>query len=326
MRLFVFFVSVGEELPPPQNVDFITLNTNYMLKWDWDKSETASKYQVVSFSVQYISKYKLKSNNWSTACDETSYKSCDLTGCNLNYWGFYVLRVRSNGNFSHSDWVWKEFCPEKHAALGPPSKVELAAALNNLDVSISDPLTSSNYSMKEKLPKLYYYIVYWEHNGNKQLLQPQIVNTSANMVTFPARKSWTWYCVRVQSRSDHPSKRSKFNLPHCILTDGTIPWWQTVVYFLGSLVMGCAVVLLLLYIFFRCYKTFKATFYPLIQLPPSFEKYPLDSFGSDIPCLLSTEYEAELFCDKVTISAKPTEYHGHSSKVLPMSSFGPGAS
>ncbi|XP_019731223.1 interferon alpha/beta receptor 1b-like [Hippocampus comes] len=314
---------VIEALPPPRNVVLMTMNTNYTLKWGWN--ETTSKTEAVSFSVQYISKYKLESkkrHNWSIACDKTSSKFCDLTAYNLHYLGIYMLRVRTNDNHSHSDWVQKEFCPEKHAAVGPPSKVELAVSVNNLDVFISDPLTNSNRSMKVNLPKMYYNIVYWEHHANKRIPQPQIMNTSTNMVTLTDLKFWTLYCVRVQSRSDRPDKSSKFNLPHCIQTDGFIPWWQTVVYFLGSLVMSCTVVLLLLYILFRCYKTFKATFYPLIQLPQIFQKYPLDPLGSDIPCLLPVESEAELFCDIVTICPKPPEHHSHSSKDPSMPPFG----
>ncbi|XP_061143628.1 interferon alpha/beta receptor 1b-like isoform X10 [Syngnathus typhle] len=326
--------NVSEHLPPPQKVDFITLNTNYTLKWEWNRA--TSKSQAVSFSVQYMShfteegarvnrksgKYKLESKKryyWSNACDKTFSKSCDLTAHNLHYLGFYMLRVRTNDNSSHSEWVQKEFCPEKHAAIGPPSKVELAVAVNNIDVFISDPLTSSNRSMRQNLKKLHYYIVYWEHNVDKQVLQPQIIHTSAQMVTLPDLNYWTLYCVRVQSCSDHPDKRSKFNLPYCIQTDGHTPWWQTVMYFLGSLLMACTVVLLVLYILFRCYSIFKATFYPLIQLPSFFHKYPYDYFGSDIPCLLSMESEAELFCDRVTICEKAID---HSSKVPPMSSLG----
>ncbi|KAM9802204.1 interferon alpha/beta receptor 1-like isoform 9-T20 [Syngnathus typhle] len=265
--------NVSEHLPPPQKVDFITLNTNYTLKWEWNRA--TSKSQAVSFSVQYMSKYKLESKKryyWSNACDKTFSKSCDLTAHNLHYLGFYMLRVRTNDNSSHSEWVQKEFCPEKHAAIGPPSKVELAVAVNNIDVFISDPLTSSNRSMRQNLKKLHYYIVYWEHNVDKQVLQPQIIHTSAQMVTLPDLNYWTLYCVRVQSCSDHPDKRSKFNLPYCIQTDGHTPWWQTVMYFLGSLLMACTVVLLVLYILFRCYSIFKATFYPLIQLPSFFHK------------------------------------------------------
>ncbi|XP_061698323.1 interleukin-10 receptor subunit beta isoform X3 [Syngnathoides biaculeatus] len=263
--------------------------------------------------------YKLKSmkHNWSDACDNSPSKSCDLTWCDLHYLGIYMLRVRANENLSHSNWVEKEFCPEKHAAVGPPSKVKLAPTENNLDVCISPPLASSKNSMKNVLTKLYYYIAYWEHSVEKQVLQPQIVNTNSNMVTLRDLKPWTLYCVSVQSRSDLHNKSSKFYLPHCIHTEGTIHWWQTVLYFLGSLLMGGSAVLLLMYIHFRCYMTFKATFYPLIQLPPFFQKNHLDTLGSDIPCLLSMESEAEGFCEKVTICAKPMEYQ--SPKAPPMS-------
>lgn len=62
-------------------------------------------------------KYKLKSSRkkptWSVACEEKPDRSCDLTEFDLHYLGIYMLRVRANLNGNHSDWVQKEFCPDK---------------------------------------------------------------------------------------------------------------------------------------------------------------------------------------------------------------------
>lgn len=55
------------------------------------------------------------------------------------------------------------------AAVGPPSKVDLAPAGSDLDVFISDPLTSTNSSMKEKLDQMYYLILYSERSGDTQV-------------------------------------------------------------------------------------------------------------------------------------------------------------
>lgn len=53
--------------------------------------------------------------------------------------------------------------------MGPPTKVDLSPAGSDLDVVISDPLTSTNNSMKDNLPKLYYHILYWERSVNTQV-------------------------------------------------------------------------------------------------------------------------------------------------------------
>ncbi|XP_054644295.1 interleukin-10 receptor subunit beta isoform X2 [Dunckerocampus dactyliophorus] len=262
-------------------------------------------------------KFKLESkkrHSWTTACHNTANKSCDLSGCGIHYLGVYMLRVRANANVNYSDWVLKEFCPDKHAAIGPPSKVDVDSDGSSVCVYISDPLTSSNGSMKDEIPKLYYNILYWECNVDKQVLKPHVLNSSVSMVTLPNLKSWTRYCVRVQSRYDLYNKSSEFTLPHCIQTEGTIPWWQTFLYSLGSLVMVFVVVLPFFYILLKIFNTLKAAFYPMIQFPPFFQEYLHDSFGSDTPCLLSLGSEEELCCDKVTIYAKPLEFHCLSSE------------
>lgn len=55
------------------------------------------------------------------------------------------------------------------AAIGPPTKVELAVTGGHLDVSISAPVTSTNTSMMELLPDMYYTIIYWEQSTDKQV-------------------------------------------------------------------------------------------------------------------------------------------------------------
>lgn len=317
--------AVGAELAPPENVTIITLNTNYTLSWDWDQS--SAKNHAVNFTTQYVAKYKLKSKKknpiWSTVCEETSHRSCDLTKLNLYYLGIYVLRVRANVNGRLSDWTLKEFCPDKDAAVGPPSKVDLSPAGSDLDIFITDPLTSTNSSMKDHHPELYYHILYWERSGDRQPLKTQMLTSSANMVTLPNLKAWTWYCVSIQSCYDFYNKSSSFTSPHCMQTEGVIPWWQILGYFLVSLVSCFVVMLLLLCGFFWFVKTLKAMLYPSIQLPPHFQ-YLHDSPGSDIPHLLTPDSDSDLLCDKVTVCPEPLvlEIHEPPPEVLPAPPLG----
>ncbi|TKS66814.1 Interferon alpha/beta receptor 1a [Collichthys lucidus] len=210
---FPLSVSGAAELAAPQNVTMVTLNTNYMLSWDWDPSAAGS--HGVTFTTQYVGKFKLKykSPKWSMVCENTPQTSCDLTDLNLHYLGIYVFRVRASADGRHSDWVLKEFCPDKDAAVGPPSKVELSVAEGFLEISISDPLTNTNTSMKDKLRELYYHIVYWEGSPGIQTL-----DSKKTLVTLSNLKSWTWYCVMVQSRSDFYNKTSSFTSPQCMQT------------------------------------------------------------------------------------------------------------
>ncbi|XP_060944456.1 interferon alpha/beta receptor 1b-like [Limanda limanda] len=305
--------AVGPELAPPRDLIMITLNTNYALSWDWDQNHTES--HAVTFTTQYVGKYKLESQktspNWSPACEAKSRRSCDLTMRGLHYLGIYVLRVRANANGHHSKWVQLEFCPDKNAALGPPAKVDLAPAGSDLDVFISEPLTSINTSMKEHLSEMYYHILYWEHPEDSKALRTQTLSSEAKLVTLPGLKAWTLYCVSIQSCNDFYNKSSSFTSPQCMQTEGNTPWWQIILYFVGSLVIFFLVMLFILYGPFWCYKTLKATLYPSNQLPPHFKEYIYDSPGSDIPRLLTPGSESELLCDNVIICAEPTALEIH---------------
>ncbi|XP_075937159.1 interferon alpha/beta receptor 1b-like isoform X2 [Anarhichas minor] len=310
-----FQTNADAELKPPENLTMITMNTNYALSWDWDQSSSES--HAVSFTTQYVARYKLskkKTPLWSTACEKTSRRSCDLTELSLYFLGMYVLRVQADVNGHVSDWGQKEFCPDQDAALGPPTKVDLSPAGSDLDVFISDPLTSTNDSMKKKHPELYYHTLYWERS---QALRTRTLNSSANIVTLPDLKAWTWYCVSVQTCYDFYNKKSSFTAPHCMQTEGAIPWWQIVGYFLVSLVLCFLVMLLSLYGSFWCYKTLKATLFPSVQLPTPFQ-YPWDCSRSDIPRLLTPDSDSELLCDKVTVCPEPPvlEIHIPPSEVL----------
>ncbi|KAM4609095.1 interferon alpha/beta receptor 1a-like isoform 2-T2 [Polymixia lowei] len=296
--------AVQGELAKPQNLTMITMNTQYSLSWDWDWDQSTRESHVVTFTAQYLAKYKLMrvKKDWTTVCKSRPSHRCDMTDSNLHYMGIYVLRVRANAGQLHSGWVQKDFCPDKDAALGPPSKVDLAPAGSTLDVSISDPLTSTNGSMKDTIPAMYYHIIYWERSVDPQGLKTEVIDSSVNLVTLPDLKPWTWYCVSVQSRYDYYNKSSGFTSPHCMQTEGATPWWLIFLYFVASLVICFVGVLLPLYGFFRCYRVLKATLYPSIQLPPHIQEYLRDSSpGSDMPRLLTPDSESELICDRVSI-------------------------
>ncbi|XP_019208370.1 interferon alpha/beta receptor 1b isoform X2 [Oreochromis niloticus] len=314
--LLLFFCggADGSEVPPPQNVTTKTLNTNYTLSWDW--APGAAGTHAVTFTTQYVPRYQLrfkkkKTPNWITACNQTSHRSCDLTRFNLHYLGIFVLRVQATVDGQHSEWAQKEFCPDKEAALGPPSNVTLAPAGSDLDVVLTDPLTSNNTSMREHVPDLYYHVQYWERQADGQASPHKQLRINTTMVTLPGLKAWTWYCVRVQSRYDFYSKISDFTVPHCMQTEGSIPWWNIFLYFLGSLLFFFLIVLGTIYSLFRCCKTVKDVLNPSDQMPSHLKKYLCSSPGSDIPRLLTPDSESELLCEGVTICPPPAVLESH---------------
>ncbi|XP_041856718.1 interferon alpha/beta receptor 1b-like [Melanotaenia boesemani] len=290
------------ELAPPRDVNMVTLNTHYSLNWVWDQS--AAEANTVNFTTEYLSKYRLKrkSPTWSTACEATSARSCDLTQFNLHYLAIYMIRVRASVNGRHSSWVSVEFCPDKDARVGPPSKVELTPDESAFQVSISDPLTSINTSMREHLPDLYYHILYWERSVEGQALPQHMLSKKVNVVNVLDLKAWTRYCVSVQTRYDFYNKSSCFSPPVCVQTEGAVRWWQITGYFLGALMVCFLVVLSSTYGSFWCFKTCKDMFFP--KMSSGLKEYLFDPLGSDFPHLIS-DSEPELLCVNVTICPKP---------------------
>ncbi|KAG7239127.1 hypothetical protein INR49_030007 [Caranx melampygus] len=278
---------VSAELPPPHNLTMITLNTNYTLSW--------KKYEL---------KLKKKSPKWFTVCKETSLRSCDLTPLELHYLGTYMLRVRASVNECHSNWAMREFSPDQDADVGPPTNVSLAPAGSALDVLITDPLTSTNVSMREQAKDLIYNIVYWERFAETET---QTLNSDANVVTLPNLKAWTWYCVSVQTRREYYNQRSSFTPPLCMKTAGNSPWWLIFLCFLASLLVSFLLMLLLLYSPYWCYKTVKTTLYPTNHMPAHFMEYLCDPPSSDLPRLLTPDSQSELLCDKVMVCPEPED-------------------
>ncbi|KAL0985546.1 hypothetical protein UPYG_G00158450 [Umbra pygmaea] len=299
----------------PQNVSVDSQNTQYILTWAWDKSTAGNN---ATFTAEYIPAFKLQKKRqvWITVCSGTRETFCDFTNSELLYLGMFEFRVRASIDGRNSDWVRKEFCPHKDAALGPPSRVELTPAGNLLDVSISPPLTSTNGSMSDVIFSLYYRIQYWSQAEDPQGRKPKEIQTSITLVTLPELEAWTRYCVMVQSCYDYYNKSSRYTAAKCMQTEGDTPPWQILLYFLLSLVVCFLLVLLPCYIAFRFCRVLKSTFYPSNQLPLHIQEYLCGSSGSDLPRLLTPESEAELCCDRLTVIPEVVLLEVHTSPPL----------
>lgn len=298
------FISGELVVPPPMNLTLHAVNTDYTLHWDWIERRTAT------FTVQWISKFKLKIHNrpkkWKMACEEISIMSCDLTPLDLHYLCIYTLRVRANMNGHYSEWVQKDFAPAKDAAVGPPSSVVVSPVDSVLEVSILEPQTSVNTSMKEHIQSLYFRFQYWERHTDPQGLRKSAMDSASTVVTLQDLKSWTWYCVSVQSRSLEPIRTSAFTAPVCKRTQGGLPWWQIFLYFLASLTACFLLVLVIPIGCFHCYKVFKNIFNPSVPWPIF-----LDQGVS--PELLSPVCHSELLCDDLTVSPESDRLQIHES-------------
>ncbi|KAJ8282235.1 hypothetical protein COCON_G00047540 [Conger conger] len=303
LMFFGHVSKVSALLPRPENVTLETLNTHYVLAWAWNPDRGCTGNQKPTFTAQYLPKFKLRSKKrvWTSACTDTSDAYCDFTSCDLHYLGMYVLRVRARCAGRNSEWAQLDFCPDKQAHLGPPSKVVVIPGIRLLEVQISDPLTSKNTSMKETYPELYYLIMYWKDTQNV-VKDYHYLNTSINIVTLPDLEPWAVYCFRVQSRYNFYNKISSFSQMLCQQTTDRTPLWQILLWFLASLVLCFLCVLLPSYGLLKFYWLVKATFFPNCQLPDNIQEYLYDSSpDSDRPRLLTPESEVEVCCDSLDV-------------------------
>ncbi|XP_042619198.1 interferon alpha/beta receptor 1a-like isoform X2 [Cyprinus carpio] len=261
--------AVLTDLRCPENVSTVdSLNTRYVLRWDWPH-ETAV-HQNVTFTAQYIAErlYRKPRHEkyWTTVCVDVLEHRCDFTGAELQYLALYLLRVCTNTPQQSSKWIQIRFCPDKHAALGPPSSVRLRSVKEHLEINIIDPLTSTNQSMKTLLDNnLSYLIQYWRRSEEPQ--KAKVLRTKNNVVMLSDLDRQTWYCVRVQSHYDFYDKTSVFSDTHCTRTGGQMPHWQIFLYFLISLLLCFLLVLLLSFCFYKMFTLLKSTFCPAIHLP-----------------------------------------------------------
>ncbi|XP_056088605.1 interferon alpha/beta receptor 1a-like, partial [Rhinichthys klamathensis goyatoka] len=290
----------------PQNLSVQSLNTQYVLRWDWDDDQQSAINEPLTFTAQYLSAVNSRKaphkQNWSTVCADVLERHCDFTDAGLRYLGINLLRVRANTAEQFSNWTSINFCPDKEADLGPPSSVKLTSVKGDLEINIADPLSSTNESMKTLAENMSYLIHYWKRPQGYQ--KAEVLKTKNNVVMLSELDRWTWYCVRVQSRYDIYNKTSVFSDTHCIRTEGLTPYWQICLYFLLALLI-CLYFLLALLVWFSFYKVFKSLksiFYPNVHLPHHIQELWLSD--SETPHLLPPRCSGSVWDQLDMISAE----------------------
>ncbi|XP_067299074.1 interleukin-10 receptor subunit beta isoform X2 [Pseudorasbora parva] len=268
--LLINLTTAVRALAPPLNLSLQTLNTQYVLLWDWAADLRSSMNETPTFTAQYLPAYQTRKGadkqNWGSVCVDVSERRCDFTNADLNYFGLYCLRVRANTAQSFSSWTSIDFCPDKEANLGPPSSVRLTAVKGDLQISIADPMSSRNQSMRtNEAQDMYFLIQFWKETDGSQ--KPVVLKTKNNVVTLSELDSWTQYCVRVQSCYDFYNKASVFSETQCTSTKGSTLYWQILLYFLLSLLLCFLLPLLVWFCFYKMFLFLKSVFYPNVHLP-----------------------------------------------------------
>uniref|UniRef100_A0AAV2JCK9 Uncharacterized protein n=1 Tax=Knipowitschia caucasica TaxID=637954 RepID=A0AAV2JCK9_KNICA len=304
LSLPLLALGLGLLVPPPHDVTVRAVNTNYCLVWNW----TGPEGHEVSFTTQYIGKFKLNRPNdpkWWPACDGSPLMTCDLNPLKLHYLGIYCLRVRAAVGGVFSPWRHVEFTPGEDAAVGPPSRVTVSAAGAGLEVSVLEPQTNNNTSMKEHIPFLSFRYTFWEQQPQSVLAsthtgqQPQMfhVDSDKTVVVLENLKSWTVFCVKVKSRTTNPNRTSRYSPPHCLSTNGSLHWWQVALIFLSSLCVALLLGLGLVLGGFQANRVFKQSCLYKATPPDFLKEFQVS------PEPLCPDFDSELKCDLLTLTS-----------------------
>ncbi|KAL4681605.1 hypothetical protein H8959_007082 [Pygathrix nigripes] len=189
------FTRVENELPPPENIEVIVQNQNYVLKWDYT-------YANMTFQVQWLHAF-LKRNPGNHLYKWKQIRECEnvkTTQCvfpqNIFQKGIYLLRVQASDGNNTSFWSEEiKFDTEIQASLLPPV-FNVRSLSDSLCISIGAPQRSENKPVIQDYP-LIYEILFWE---NASKAERKIIEKKTD-VTIPNLKPLTVYCVKARAHS-----------------------------------------------------------------------------------------------------------------------------
>uniref|UniRef100_A0A4W5KRP7 Fibronectin type-III domain-containing protein n=1 Tax=Hucho hucho TaxID=62062 RepID=A0A4W5KRP7_9TELE len=234
--ILVLFPSVFTALPRPYNVKMDAVNTQYIMRWDWNHS-MANHNITLSYS-------RSDERSYTEKCIGITEERCDFSR-ELDYSGSYILRVRAEGRGQMSDWYWLIFIPDEHADLDPPSHVVFVPGDAMVTVSFKEPMTEQNTPMRSVLDSMFFRLQYWEkHSPSKK--QEKVFDTTEGTL-FPL-KPWTEYCLQVNAFSKPFNKTSPYTQQQCVRTLGHPPVWKVLLAFLGCVTLMTTVPV------YRCHK------------------------------------------------------------------------
>ncbi|XP_023046424.2 interferon alpha/beta receptor 1 isoform X2 [Piliocolobus tephrosceles] len=182
--------TVENELPPPENIEVIVQNQNYVLKWDYT-------YANVTFQVQWLQNPGNHLYKWKQIpdCENVKTTQCVFPQ-NIFQKGIYLLRVQASDGNNTSFWSEEiKFDTEIQASLLPPV-FNVRSLSDSLRISIGAPKRSENKPVIQDYP-LIYEILFWE---NTSKAERKIIEKKTD-ATIPNLKPLTVYCVKARAHS-----------------------------------------------------------------------------------------------------------------------------
>ncbi|XP_018104378.1 interferon alpha/beta receptor 1 isoform X2 [Xenopus laevis] len=255
--------------PYPENVTIDALNTNYMLKWDWDDS----LYPNVTFSVEMVAEGAF-SDGWKqvNGCENISMLHCDVSS--IYIFGTYNFRIAAsfdNKNRTLSRAL--RFHPLQDTTIGPPSDMSTELLATMLQIKLLEPKAFHNNYLKNTCD-WEYNLIYWKDSKSDR--EEKSVKEKLGRFAIEVESSTT-YCMKACVECQDSKRRGLFSKKQCITTGaGARTVWSVGIGigFLVSIVVSAVVVYLCACPFKRY---IRHIFYPAGKLPSSIENGMLDS-------------------------------------------------
>ncbi|XP_067299118.1 interleukin-10 receptor subunit beta-like isoform X2 [Pseudorasbora parva] len=221
-----------ESVPIPENVSVKSLDMGLVLKWDPPQNAANKVFN-------YTAEVRGWRDGYKPVCVRISSLSCDFTD-DINAFGIYALRVRTELHGDASDWVETEVIEvDKITEISAP-RVELTSRKGQTEVDITDPPMRKN-NLREIFIHISYYIRFWKKGEGKK----KVLVSQHNRVTLPDLEPLVNYCVEVAVLCQDYNKKGQFSNTTCVTNSpsGEVEPWSPAVVTLGSLV---AIVLIFL--------------------------------------------------------------------------------
>eukprot|EP00079_Xenopus_tropicalis_P033118 XP_017946889.1 PREDICTED: interferon alpha/beta receptor 1 isoform X2 [Xenopus tropicalis] len=270
--------------PYPENVTMEALNTNYMLKWDWDYSQHPN----VTFSVENNSEIWPGKWNQVQGCENISRRNCDVSG--IYIYGKYNFRVAAsldNNNRTLSRAL--RFNPEKDTVIGPPSNVSTELYGTKLHVNVLKVEAFHNDDLKNYCD-WEYNLIYWKDSASDR--EEKTLNEKVGRFTIEVEASTT-YCLTVRVVCQTHNRSGLFSETQCITTGAdALPVWSAGIVI--GVLLSVVLTAVLVYLCACPLKRYvKHIFYPTGKLPSSIESGMFDS-RVKIPFVLQEEEPTDL--------------------------------
>ncbi|XP_056415480.1 interferon alpha/beta receptor 1-like isoform X2 [Hyla sarda] len=252
---------------PPNNLRMEALDLSYLLKWDWNFTQSPN----ATFSVERCTYHDGKCTTIKD-CENITSTQCYCLG--VHFSGESILRVS----------VYHPQREEKSSniilfnptidILGPPKDLMMRIVGNELDINVSTPEGFKNDEIRCLCDRWTTHLEYWTNSSHSS------EDKEEPFFKIKSLEPSTTYCAKAKMQCAGSNRSSQYSEVYCITTD---PKSYLFAWIIGFAFLGIVVISVVVYIcLFPLKRYIKHKFFPPRRLPSCIEK----GFGeSSLDCI-----------------------------------------